>query len=75
MKKVILTLDRMPRTCDKCPLFINCFGQTAYCAMRAEYTPEEIAEEEDGNLNLYYHGCLSKRPKSCPLKFVEKEDE
>lgn len=31
-------------------------------------TKEEIANEKDGNLSMYYQECLSKRPISCPLK-------
>lgn len=72
-KKAILTINKMPKTCDKCPLFVSTFGDTAYCKMGAEYSAKEIAEEKDGNLALYYHGCLSKRPISCPLKEVEDE--
>ena len=68
MSKAILTLDNLPVTCDECPLFVRHFGQKAYCVMHAEYTPEEIAAVEDGNLQLYYHGCLPRRPKACPLK-------
>ena len=65
---------KMPRSCDKCPLFIDkLLGTPAFCAMGAEYTPDEIRSEEDGNLQLYYDGCLSKRPKACPLK--ESEDK
>lgn len=68
MSKAILTLNHMPSSCDKCPLFVNHFGQSTYCVMYAKYTPEEIADVENGNLQLYYHGCLPKRPKACPLK-------
>lgn len=68
MSKVVLTLDKMPSTCKECPIFVNVFGHQAYCKMGAEYTPEEIANVKDGNLQLYYSGCMSKRPKACPLK-------
>lgn len=68
MSKAILTLDIMPKTCDECPLFVSMFAHQAFCAMGAKYTNEEISAEEDGNLALYYHGCLDKRPKECPLK-------
>lgn len=74
MSKVILTLKSMPTNCDKCPLFINHFGQKAYCAMHTEYTPEEIAAVENGNLQLYYHGCLSERPEACPLETIEEKE-
>ena len=75
MSKVILTLDCMPVACDKCPLFVNHFGQKAYCVMHAEYTPEEIAAVENGNLHIYYYGCLPKRPNECPLEEVEEPKE
>ena len=68
MSKAILTLDTMPITCDECPLFIKMFARTPFCTMGAKYTDEEISADEDGNLALYYHGCLDKRPKECPLK-------
>lgn len=68
MMRAILTLDEMPKACDKCPLFVNRFGTPAYCIMGAEYMAEEIAKEKDGNLTLYYHGCLSGKPAKCPLK-------
>ena len=38
-----------------------------------KYTDEEIESEEDGALNMYYHGCLKSRPKNCPLKEVGNE--
>jgi len=72
-KKAILTINEMPETCDGCPLFVNTFGNTAYCVMGAEYSTKEIINEEDGNLKMYYHGCLSKRPISCPLKEVKDD--
>jgi hypothetical protein len=34
---------------------------------------EYIESEEDGALNMYYHGCLKSRPKNCPLKEVGNE--
>ena len=58
-----------PKNCEECPLFINKFaGYSAFCIGEAEYTTEEIEAEKNGNLVMYYHGCLSNRPKSCPLK-------
>ena len=42
--------------------------------MHAEYTKEEISEEENGNLDLYYHGCLSRRPEACPLEWTEEKE-
>jgi len=70
----ILTLKTMPKTCDKCPLFVNgILGHPAFCVMGSEYSDDEIANERNGNLNLYYHGCLRHRPESCPLKEGEKE--
>lgn len=60
--------NKFPKTCDKCPLFVDgILGQDAFCILEAEYTDEEIDKEPDGNLNMYYHGCLTHRPKSCPL--------
>ena len=65
----ILTINKTPKTCDECPLFVNgILGHKAHCVMDAEYTEEEIEKAKDGRLNMYYNGCLSKRPKSCPLK-------
>ena len=71
--KAILIIDKMPKTCCECPLFVRGFGHPAYCKMGAEYSAKEIANEKDGNLNLYYHGCLITRPINCPLK-AESED-
>ena len=70
--KSILTINT-PKTCNECPLFVSKFGSPAYCAVKAEYSAKEIANEKDGNLELYYHGCLSKRPISCPLKEVKDD--
>jgi len=71
----VLTIKKMPKTCDKCPLFVNgLLGITAFCVMSAKYTEEEIENEKDGRLTMYYHGCLSKRPQNCPLK-AESEDK
>ena len=68
-----LTIEKTPKTCDECPLFVDGHvGISAFCVMGAEYTDEEIEKEEDGELDMYYRGCLSKRPQSCPLK-VEGE--
>lgn len=63
-----INIGKMPKTCDECPLFVSTFGNPAYCVMGAEYSDKEIENEKDGNLSMYYHGCLSKRPISCPLK-------
>lgn len=64
-----LTLKKTPKTCDECPLFVNLIlGHRTFCVMRAKYTEEEIEKAKNGRLNMYYNGCLSKRPKSCPLK-------
>lgn len=71
----ILILNEMPSTCKECPLFVSSFGNSAYCKMYARYTPEEIESVEDGNLELYYNGCLSKRPNACPLKEESKTKE
>lgn len=66
--KATLTI-KMPKTCDECPLFVNgILGHSAFCVMGAKYSNHEISNEEDGDLNMYYHGCLSHRPKKCPLK-------
>lgn len=65
---VVEVCKKMPKSCDKCPLFVSSFGSSAYCPLEGEYTDEEIEAEEDGNLNMYYHGCLKVRPKNCPLK-------
>lgn len=65
---------KYPETCDECPLFIDEeLGVQPFCVGKGEYTEEEINAEEDGNLNMYYHGCLESRPKNCPL--VEVKDE
>lgn len=65
----ILTIEKTPKTCDECPLFVNeHLGIEAFCVIGADYTREEIDKEKDGELDMYYHGCLSKRPQNCPLK-------
>lgn len=75
MTEAILTF-KMPKTCETCPLFVNKFlGIEAFCVMKAKYTREEIAKEEDGNLMMYYDGCLPNRPKACPLKFYDREEQ
>lgn len=71
MAKATLTLNRMPKSCGTCPLFVSKFATPAFCAMGVEYTKKEIEETKDGNLMMYYEGCLTKRPKSCPLVKVE----
>lgn len=63
---IIIKDMNMPKSCDDCPLFVS-DGNPAFCNLEAEYTDEEIEAEEDGNINMYYHGCLSHRPKRCPL--------
>lgn len=66
--------DKYPETCDECLLFVDGeLGVTPFCTGGGEYTEEEINAEEDGNSNMYYHGCLESRPKNCPL--VELKDE
>ena len=71
----ILTIEKTPKSCDECPLFVNgLLGVEAFCVMDVDYTEEEI-EEEDGELDMYYHGCLSKRPQNCPLKVVGEGKE
>lgn len=68
---IILNLgDEFPKKCEHCPLFVDHMGFPTYCAAGGEYTDEEIEAEEDGSLNMYYDGCLSKRPQNCPLKEV-----
>ena len=63
-----------PKNCEECPLFINkSAGYSAFCIGEAKYTTEEIEAEKDGNLTMFYHGCLSNRPKSCPLKEILEE--
>lgn len=63
--------DEFPRTCENCPLFVNHMG-FRHIAQLAESirTDEEIEADENGSLNMYYHGYLSKRPQNCPLKEV-----
>lgn len=65
--------DKFPKTCEHCPLFVDHMGIPTYCVGGGEYTEEEIEAKEDGELNMYYKGCLSKRPQNCPLKEVEDE--
>ena len=62
--------NKYPKNCEQCKLFVSNFGSPAYCAVGGKYTKKEIDNEKDGNLNMYYHGCLSNRPKNCPLKEV-----
>jgi hypothetical protein len=74
MSKVIVEVgDKFPKTCEHCPLFVDHFGIPNYCTVGGEYSEEEIEAEEDGELNMYCHGCLSKRPKNCPLKQIGGE--
>lgn len=74
MTKAILTF-KMPKTCDKCPLFVSKFATPTFCVMGAEYTDKEIEDTKDGNLMMYYEGCLPKRPKACPLKFYDRKEQ
>ena len=68
----IIIGEKMPKTCDKCKLFIDdILGKEAFCTLGIEYTDNEIDAEKDGNLNMYYHGCLKHRPKACPLKEIK----
>ena len=63
--------ENLPKTCDECKLFVNgIIGHPAYCVLDAKYTDKEIDTEKDGNLNMYYYGCLSHRPCSCPLEQI-----
>jgi len=68
MKIVYEIGKRFPRSCDKCKLFVSEFGSPAYCIVNGKYAQKEIKAEKDGALNMYYHGCLTNRPKNCPLK-------
>lgn len=65
--------EKFPKNCGACPLFVNSFGSPAFCVGEGEPTEEEIDAEEDGNLNMYYDGHLSKRPENCPLVKLEEE--
>ena len=67
--------DKFPKTCEQCPLFVDSFGTPTYCIAGGEYTDEEIEAEEDGALNMYYDGCLSTRPKNCPLEEMKGGDK
>lgn len=68
--------NRFPKTCDKCPLFVEGeVGCPSYCILGCEYTDDEIDSEEDGNLNMYYHGCLNHRPLNCPLVEMKGGEE
>ena len=73
MKIICEIGNKLPKSCDKCKLFVSEFGKSPYCIVDGEYTDEEISSEEDGALDMYYHGCLSSRPQNCPLKEVEDE--
>lgn len=60
-----------PKTCEDCKLFIDgILGHSAFCAAGGEYSIEEINKAKEGNMQIYYHGCLTSRPKNCPLKEV-----
>lgn len=72
---VILGFD-YPKTCADCKLFINgIIGHPAFCSAGGEYSEKEIEKEKNGNLQMYYDGCLSIRPKNCPLRDVFLDDE
>ena len=73
--KAILVINDVPKSCDECPLFVKAFGNASYCKMGAKYSDKEIADEEDGNLMIYFRGCLSTKPISCPLKEITDEME
>ena len=60
--------NEFPKSCEECPLFVDHMGFPTYCIGDGEYSDEEIEAEEDGALNMYYDGCLSTRPKNCPLE-------
>lgn len=63
--------NKFPKTCSDCPLFVqDVLGLDPYCTVNGEYTDEEIDTAKDGQLDMYYHGCLKKRPKNCPLKKI-----
>lgn len=71
MAIILKVANRFPKTCNECSLFVDgIFGQHPYCVGNGEYTKEEINSYEDGALDMYYHGCLSERPKNCPLKEI-----
>lgn len=65
---VVEVCKEMPKSCDKCPLFVKPFGCSAYCKMHADYTDEEIEATEHGREMMFYHGCLPRRPMNCPLQ-------
>lgn len=74
MAIILKVANKFPKSCDECPLFVDgILGHQAFCISKGKYTKEEIASYEDGALDMYYHGCLSERPKNCPL--VESEDK
>lgn len=65
--------EKFPKNCGECPLFVgDILGVPAFCVGEGEPTEEEIDAEEDGNLNMYYDGHLSKRPENCPLVKLEE---
>ena len=67
---------KYPKTCENCKLFIDgIVGLSAFCAAGGEYSDDEIEKAEDGNLQIYYHGCLTTRPKNCPLTDVFLDDD
>ena len=64
--------DKFPKNCEHCQLFVDHMGIPTYCTAGGEYTEEEIEVEEYGSENMYYHGCLSKRPQNCPRQEVKE---
>ena len=65
---VILKIgDKYPKNCEQCKLFVKHFGIPSYCVAGGKYTEKEIKEEEHGAEQIYYSGCLTNRPKNCPL--------
>lgn len=64
--------EKFPKDCGDCPLWVDggC-GYPSYCNVGGEPTEEEIEAEEDGELNIYYHGYLTDRPRNCPLSEIE----
>ena len=70
---VVKVGNKFPKDCGKCPLWQEGnIGDPAYCPVGGDYTEEEIDNEYDGNLTMYYHGYLKHRPKNCPLIEVKE---
>ena len=65
-----------PKTCEDCKLFVDHIcGHSSFCSAGGEYSEKEIEKTKDGNLQMYYHGCLTFRPQNCPLKDVFLDDD